>query len=163
MYSFVVYLHVLSALTFVLFHGTAMGIMFKLRKERQPDKVKALLELSGQMTPASILALLMLLITGVVAAFMSSLWGEVWIWSALGLLIIISLAMSILGTEYYDKVRVALGLSRTHSRRGEVPRGNMAEAQELDRLLLSRKPVMIMAIGFVGLAAILWLMMFKPF
>ncbi len=117
----------------------------------------------AQYEPASMLALLMLLITGVVAGFMNSLWGTFWIWISLGLLIAIGLVMSVLGTEHYDAVRAALGLPKVHSKRGETLREELADAQELESLLRFRKPLITITLGFLGLAAILWLMMFKPF
>jgi hypothetical protein len=46
MYPWVVFLHVLSALAFMLAHGSAAAVMFQVRAEREPARIHALLDLS---------------------------------------------------------------------------------------------------------------------
>lgn len=96
MYRWVVFLHILSAFLFVLMHGASAIVSLRLRKERDLDRVRALLDLSTAYLGGTYGALLMLLGAGVVAGFLGKWWGQGWIWVSLGVLIALMAAMYVL-------------------------------------------------------------------
>ena len=61
MYIWVVFLHVAGTLGFALAHGTSMFVALKLRKERDLERVKALLEVSSSSVIVMYVSLLLLL------------------------------------------------------------------------------------------------------
>src|SRR5437899_1261556 len=104
-YPWVVLIHVAGAFGFVLGHGTSVLVAFRLRSERESARVTALLDLSGSSLAMMYGALLLLLIAGIVAGFMGGYWGHAWIWVALGLFVVIVVAMYPLGSQHYAKLR----------------------------------------------------------
>ena len=161
MYRWVVYLHILAAFMFILMHGASAMVGLRLRKERNLDRVRALLDLSTAYLGGTYGALLMLLGAGVVAGFLGKWWGQAWIWVSLGVLIALMAAMYALGTSFYTRVRKAAGTEYMENYKPHPP---VAPAPaELEALLRSRRPEVLTAVGVVGLAVLLWLMVFKPF
>ncbi|HYH27693.1 MAG TPA: hypothetical protein VEA19_02825, partial [Actinomycetota bacterium] len=67
----------------------------------------------------------------------------------------ISAVMTPIARKYYERVRAAVTI-----RRGE---SYLTSDEELADILASGRPWVIAAIGFGGLTAILYLMIFKPF
>lgn len=165
MYQLVVFLHVLAAFIFFMAHGASVMVSFKLRGERELERIKSLLELSTYSLSVGYMSLLVLLGTGIIAGFMGEWWGYLWIWAALGLLITLIIAMYLLGTLHFGKIRKAVGLPYQEGMKYDNPPLPPASAEELDALLssLSSRPILLVAVGVGGLVVILWLMMFKPF
>jgi len=161
MYRWVVFLHILAAFMFILMHGGSAMVSLRLRKERNLDRVRALLDLSTAYANGTYAALLLLLAAGVVAGFLGKWWGQAWIWVALGVLIALMAAMFYLGTAFYGRVRKAAGADYMVNYKPQ-PAVSPSPA-ELEVLLNSRRPEVLMAVGVGGLAVLLWLMMFKPF
>jgi uncharacterized membrane protein len=155
MYRWWVFLHIVGVFAFLLSHGVSVGVSFRLRRERDPRRITALLELSGSSIALFNGSLLVLIFAGVVAGFLGHWWGQGWIWTALGLLIATSVAMSVLARPFYKRARlVAEALSS----------GSEAVTEDqLASILRSSRPLMIAGLGFGALLVILWLMMFKPF
>lgn len=162
MYRWFVFLHVLGVFGFLLAHGTSAAVSFALRRERQLERVQALLLLSGNTLGLSFLSLLVLLVSGIVAGFMGQWWGQGWIWVSLGLLIAIIVAMSVLGSAVYGGVRKAAGLPYVVSGKPQ-PAVAPADPAELAALLARGQPLLLTIIGYGGFAVITWLMMLKPF
>src|SRR5258708_32817403 len=50
-------------------------------------------------------SLLVLLAAGITAGFMGNWWGQGWIWAALGLFILISVTMTLLGSRPFKRLR----------------------------------------------------------
>jgi hypothetical protein len=160
LYPWVVILHVVAAFLFVLGHGASAMVAFAIRAEREPTRIAALLDLSGRSIGVMYLGLLVLLLAGIAAGIMRGWFGSGWIWAALGLLILIIVAMYAIATRYYAGLRQALG----QPARGETNQPTTPVSQaELVALLDSRRPEALAAIGIGGIAVIVWLMIAKPF
>ncbi|MBI3913367.1 MAG: hypothetical protein HY327_04170 [Chloroflexi bacterium] len=157
-----IYLHILFAFFFLLSHGGSVAVAFQVRKEKSLERTRALLELSTSSYTVMYVGLLGLLITGIVAGFVRDAWGHGWIWASLALLIVVAALMFYRGSSYYGKLRQAAGMEWFDGRKTQPA---IAPAREADRaaLLNSRMPEETTAIGGIGLALILWLMMFRPF
>src|SRR5260370_27863841 len=108
MYRWLIFLHVLAVFTFLLAHGASAAVSFRLRGERVVARVQVLLELSRGANAVADAALLVLLAAGIAAGFMGNWWGHYWIWTALGLLLLISDVMTTLGSGPLTRVPVLL-------------------------------------------------------
>lgn len=162
MYPWLVFLHVLGIFGFLMAHGVSASAAFALRRERNLERIRALLDLSSSSLGVLHGSIMLLLITGIVVGFMGRWWGRGWIWVSLGLLIAIYTYMGIAASGYYSQVRKAVGLAYMQGFKPH-PAGEPASVEEIDALLTRSQPVLLAVIGLVGLAMIAWLMMFKPF
>jgi len=163
MYRFWVFLHIAGVFGFLTAHGASAVVAFRLRRERDPERVAALLELSSSSLGLMYGSFLILLASGVVAGFLGHWWGQAWIWTAIGLLFAVMFAMYPLASNFYNRVREAVGLQTYDQRRKGIEPAPPASAEEVEAVLRSSRPFLIAAIGGLGLLAILWLMIFKPF
>lgn len=162
LYNLLVFLHVIGVFGFLMAHGISAGVAFRLRGERGPEKVRALLELSATSYPVMYLSLLVLFAVGIVLGFMGSWWGQAWIWLSLILLIVIVVLMARFGSSIYGEARKLAGLPYMVSGKPQPPIAP-ASPTELYAVLDKGNPVLLTAIGFGGIVIIAWLMMAKPF
>ncbi len=164
MHPWLVFLHVLGVFGFLLSHGASASVAFALRRERNLERVRALLELSLNSYKVMYLSLYGLLLTGIVTGFTypGGAWGRGWIWVALILLIAIVVAMMALGAPISDGARKATGMPYRMKGKPQ-PAVEPASAAEIDAQLSKGNPMLLTAIGYGGIAVIAWLMMFKPF
>lgn len=154
LYSWVVFIHVAGVLVFFFAHGASAAVAFRLRQERDPRRVRALLDLSkGSLSWLMGGSFLVLLASGIAAGFMGQWWGQLWLWLSLGLMILVVVAMTPLARMRLEAVRKALDGDDT----------NESDEEEAMRLLAAWNPVPIAALGVTVLLVVLWLMMFKPF
>jgi plastocyanin len=153
-YQWWVFVHLVGVLAFIGAHGISMSVMFRLRKERDPGKVNDLLILSSSSITAFYYGLGLLLVGGIVAGFLGHWWGRAWIWAAIGVLVVVSLAMYRMATPYYKRVRFVA--------RAMAEGSKAVTAEQFDEILRESRPVTVAGIGFVGLLVILYLMVLKP-
>jgi hypothetical protein len=162
MYRWLVLLHVLSVFGFLMAHGISVGVAFALRRERNLDRIQALLNLSGNTIGVLHGVFLILLASGVASGFIGRWWGHGWIWLSLGLLLAIYIYMGVAAAVYYSQVRKAVGLGYMEGTKAKPP-VEPADEVMLDTLLRQSRPITLAVVGFGGLAVITWLMEFKPF
>jgi plastocyanin len=153
-YQFWVFVHLVGVFGFLLAHGVSVSVTFKLRREQDPARINALLQLSGTSIQAFYISLAVLLVGGFAAVAVGDLWSKAWIWTALGVLVIASLAMYRMARPFYRRVGFV-------ARAIEGGSEAVSEAQFAE-ILQSRRPWTIAWIGFGALAIILYLMVFKP-
>ncbi|HKY79647.1 MAG TPA: hypothetical protein VJ182_06645 [Anaerolineales bacterium] len=163
MYLWLVFLHVLSGFVFFLAHGASAAVLLKLRQERDIQRIKALFDLRSYAEPAMSWSAGVLFLSGIVAGFVGRWWGYGWIWASLILLILVSVMMTYMGRMYFERVRKAVGLDHKLKGSKPTPAEKPASAKVLEEVILAGKPGWVAAAGLVGLALIVWLMMFKPF
>jgi len=163
MYGFIVYLHIASVFIFLLGHGVSVHVAFVLRRERNLDRLCALLDLSLFSYLSMMIGLVLFLVTGIIAGIMGSHWGRWWIWTAVVLLVALFVFMSAYGAQYYSRIRIAVGLKPYRRTDQVVPLGPVVSEFEIGALLNSNRPMILLLVGVMGLLVILWLMMFKPF
>lgn len=162
MYDWVVFLHVFSSMSFMLAHGGTTVMALMLKRERDPDRMRTLLDLSAYSWPAFALTFLLILISGIAAGVMGRWWGSGWIWTSLGILIVMSIYMGWASRARYHRMRKLLGLPYFEGNKDQpplepAPHGEVVAAQgEL-------QPGRLAVIGLGSTAIILALMMFKPF
>jgi hypothetical protein len=173
MYQWIVFTHVLAVFGFLIAHGASAAVIFKLRSVRDLAQVRLLLDLSRRANGVANACLTLLLVAGVAAGFMGGWWSRYWIWAALGVLILLSVAMFAIGSGPLTRVRLLVDPEEAArmNRRGPTARRSVAGVsiegaavdEEVAKLLAATRPMLVTMIGAVGLAVILWLMMFKPF
>ncbi|TMD30143.1 MAG: hypothetical protein E6I94_05240 [Chloroflexi bacterium] len=159
-YPWVVLIHVLAAFAFVLAHGASAFVAFRVRAEREPARIAALLDLSSSTLAVMYVALLVLLIAGIVAGIMGSWFAKLWTWAAIGVLVAVLVLMYVLASTYYTGVRRALGQATFGSKEPPPP---PVSVDELLAMLDSRRPEAITLVGGIGLVVLVWLMILKPF
>ena len=161
-YPWVVFVHVAAAFLFVMGHGASMWASDQIRRERDPVRIRTLLELSSRSLGLVYGALLTLLIAGIVAGIMGNHFSRGWIWAAIVVLVAIGVLMYVLASRYYGQVREAVGL-RGYQTPKDAPDPTPVSPEELAVLVDTRRADVIGLIGVIGLLVLLWLMIFKPF
>ncbi|MFN8534388.1 MAG: DUF2269 family protein [Dehalococcoidia bacterium] len=148
MYLVWVYFHIVGSLLFVAAHGVSAAVAVAIRRERCPTRLAALLALSTWARPISYSGLAMLLVSGVAAGWLGDWWSHGWIWASLLLLLALALGALPL-VPYFHRLRRVLRSDGSPS--------------QIEQALDSSLPLVVAAYESVGVAAILWLMVFKPF
>ena len=148
------FVHVLAVFAFLLSHGVSVGAAFRIRKERDPTRVLTLAQLSGASINVFYVSLAALVGAGVVLGFLGHWWSFVWIWAAIGVLVATIMAMYLVATPYYRKIRTVAGALAGGSK--------AVTDQEFVALLKSPRLFVVTGIGVVGLGVILWLMILVP-
>jgi hypothetical protein len=162
MYEAIVLIHVVAILVFAGAHLVSGVAMFQARSEGDRGRLTAVLGRSSQALIVAVIALLVALITGVVLAFMGELWGRLWIWASIGLIVVVGGLMTPMATIPMNQLRGALGMQVGKPKEAEaapVPHDDATVAAARAKL----RPEMVVVIGVVGYLAIVWLMMSKPF
>lgn len=164
MYRLLLFIHVGSAIGFLLFHGATASVMFALKRERDPARLQGLLALRDRAEGAWGLPMVVMIISGVILGFMGRWWSQGWIWASLGAFAVILFAMSGFGRMYIERTWHAIDPAghdppMKKDNRDGVP----ATREELSAFLATGRPVLLTVIGVGGLGLILWFMMFKPF
>jgi hypothetical protein len=154
------YLHLVGVFGFLVAHGVSASVGLKLRRERDPVRARALLDLSATTLNLANLSFLVLLVGGIGAASSEHVWDQGWPWAAIGVLVALVALVPTLVVPYYKKVRKAVGAPGA---RGKMPAGEPASPEEIERVLSSSIPIVITVTGIAALAILLWLMVYKPF
>jgi uncharacterized membrane protein len=156
MYAYLVFFHLAGLCAFLLVHGPSVALVFAVRRELDPQRLRAMLDRSRGAAPWSYGALAVLIGTGIALGYVGDAWGRGWLWLSIGLFVAVALAMIGLSYRYMGAVRRAVGLRPNE--------GSLAyDPLQLDQLRQSPVPVLMALIGGSGLLAVLWLMLFKPF
>jgi hypothetical protein len=147
LYIWLKFLHLLGLGAFLVGHGISAGSSLVLRRPL-PDLARAaLLQLSIRAYAAAGPGLLLLVVTGVWMGFLGSFWRTGWLWAAIIVLVATIVIMSANSVPYH-KAREAAA---------KIPMGAI-EAE-----LTKARPLVLAAVGGVGLLVLFFLMVFKPF
>jgi uncharacterized membrane protein len=150
-YPWFVFVHLVGLVVFVAAHGVSMWASFRIREDRDPRVVASHLASSKAATQATYVGLLLLGIGGLGAAWVGNQLLAPWVVGSYVVLAIVLLTMWIVATPYYLRLRMLAGS-------GEPAPGRT----EIDRLLDSPRPNILMAVGAIGLIVLVWLMVLKP-
>lgn len=162
MYRWIVFLHVFAAMSFMLAHGGTTAMTLILKKERDLERMQALLDVSSYSWPMFALTFLLLLLSGIAAGIMGRWWGQGWIWLSLGILIVMSGYMARVSRAQYHRLRKVLGIPYFEGNKDQ-PALPQAPAEEIYQVQADLQPGRLTAVGLGSLAVIVALMMFKPF
>ncbi len=158
MYSFLEFIHIFGAILFYLGHGaTAIG-MFNMRDERDPTALRALLGLRQTQVWTFGAGMFLMAVAGIWLGFLGNFWRTGWLWGSIVLFILISSLMAMWGRNYYDAIEMVLDPEGEKAKKAKKP-----ETRGLEEILASGRVWLLTWIGILGTAAILYLMMYKPF
>ncbi len=160
MYSFIVFLHVLSVFVFLIAHGVSIVVFFLIRRQPSVERTTVLMSLRKAAAPVMMTAFLMMILAGLAAAFMGRWWGRGWPWASVAVLVGIFLAMSVFGRSYFERVHKLMSPA---GKRASQTLAAVLRTQELAPVLRQGHPRLLATIGITGLVTILYLMMYKPF
>ena len=161
LYASVVFVHVTTVMLFFIAHGTSMAVAFALKRETDPARVRALLDLSRfSLGAPAIFVIVVGLLTGILAGFMGNHWGRLWIWVSLVVFLAVAGAMTPLASLRLNPIRAAAGMAPANKKDAVPP---VEDAEELRRLIDAWRPLPIAAMGLTAFVVILWLMLLKPF
>ena len=152
MYNLWLFVHLAGLLLFVAGHGTSAAAGLRLRRERDPARMTALLEASASARGSTYAGMALLATGGLVDAFLGHFWSTGWVWASIVVFLAMTAALVALAIPYYRRLRLAVAQAASRG-----------DAQALETLSASPVPLLIAAVGLVGLGVILWLMVFKPF
>jgi hypothetical protein len=161
-YAWFVFLHIVSAFAFALGHGVSVFVAFRVREERDPARMLALLDLSRHTLAAATYGLLGVLLFGILAGIAGDWFRQVWPWLSIGLLVVIGVAMTPAIGMHMVALRQALGQRNPRAKAGE-PDPVALPFDDVVAMAQTKRPEATLAIGGVGLVALLFLMTFKPF
>jgi hypothetical protein len=157
-----VFLHVLSALTFFLAHGTSAAMAFKVRKETDLARIRAMLDLSESTIEFMFVSFLGLILTGVALSFLLEVWNKAWVWTSLLLMIFVFIWMVWMNERAYKILRKLVGLPYRQGSK-EYPGEPPASTEEIISQLKQLNVRGLVIVGYVIPTIVLWLMIFKPF
>ena len=157
MYELLRFLHVLSAMAYFLFHGAVASVTFAIRREPGPTRIEVLSSVMDFAYAGAPIAGVVLVLTGIIMGFLGRWWGDRWLWTSLGLLLTIGILMNRLGKAYLTE-----GFARAREPNPQIrPQAKVGISGGVRAIFFN--PMFFTLTGLIGLAIILWLMMFKPF
>jgi hypothetical protein len=157
-----IFLHVLSALTFYMAHGTSVAMAFKIRKETDFTRIRAMLDLSWSTMILMGVSFLIMGLTGIIMPFMIHIWNKIWIWASIVLMLFVFIYMAMFNETSYKQLRRLVGLPYMKGGK-ELPAEPPSSPEEVAALLKKTGVTGLVVVGYVIPAIVLWLMVFKPF
>ena len=157
-----VFLHVLSAITLFLAHGTSAAMAFQVRKERDFARIRALLDLSWSTMIVMGVSFFVLGLTGVILPFLIRIWNKGYIWLSIVLMLFVFIYMAMFNENHYKQLRRLVGLPYMKGSK-QLPAEPPSSPEEVAALLQKTSPTGLVVAGYVIPAIVLWLMIFKPF
>jgi hypothetical protein len=157
-----VFIHVLSAITFFLAHGAAAAMVFKVRAETDFARIRAILDLSISTFQAYIISFMLMGLTGLAMPFFIHIWNKVWIWLSIVLIVFVAVWMGLVNEKQIKQLRRLVGLPYMQGNQG-YPAEPPASPEEVAALLKKINPTQWAMVGYGIPAVVLWLMIFKPF
>lgn len=156
------FIHVLSAISFFLFHGVSVFMALRVRIETDLTRIRALLDLSRMTLLPMGLSFLLLGLTGVTMPFLVHLWDRVYIWLSIVLILGVAIYMTVYNETHYRRLRRLVGLPYLQGNKtypAEAPRS----PEEVRAFIKGMNLAPLVVAGFAVPAIVLWLMVFKPF
>ena len=157
-----IFLHVLAALTFYLAHGASAAMALRVRKETDFVRIRAMLDLSESTIELMFISFLGMGLTGAVLPFLIHIWNKAWVWTSIVLMIFVFIWMVWMNEREFKILRKLIGLPY---RRGskEYPAEPPSSVEEVVAQLKKLNVTGLLVVGYLIPAFVLWLMIFKPF
>jgi hypothetical protein len=157
-----IFLHVLAAITFFLAHGSSAAMAFKIRKETDFTRIGAMLDLSWSTLAAMGIAFLVMGLTGLILPFLIHIWNKVYIWLSIVLMLFVFIYMAMFNETAYKRLRRLVGMPYMIGGK-QLPAEPPSSPEEVAALLKRINVTPLIIVGYVIPAFVLWLMVFKPF
>ena len=157
-----VFVHVLAAITFFLAHGTSAAMTFQIRKETEFARIRALLDLSWSTMILMGVSFLIMGLTGIILPFLIHIWNRGYIWLSIVLMLFVFIYMAMFNETHYKELRRLVGLPYMKGNKN-LPAEPPASPEEVAALLRKTSASSMVVVGYIIPAIVLWLMIFKPF
>src|SRR5215216_1229064 len=157
-----IFLHILSAITFFLAHGTSAAMTFQVRKETEFSRIRALLDLSWSTIILMGVSFLIMGLTGLILPFMIHTWNRGYIWLSIVLMLFVFMYMAMFNETHYKELRRLVGLPYMKGNKN-LPAEPPSSPEEVAALLKKTSASAMVVVGYIVPAIVLWLMIFKPF
>ena len=148
LYIWLKFFHIVGIGAFLLGHGVSAGTSLMLRRASIDAVRAALLRVSIMSAVVYYPALVLIIGTGVWMGFEGHLWGSKWLWTAIGVLVVVFVVMSAMSVPYH-KARDAANAK--------------PPTEDLEPLVKRARPIELAAVGTIGLLVLFFLMVLKPF
>jgi hypothetical protein len=143
-------------------HGTSVAMAFKIRKETDFARIRAMLDLSNSTMIMMFLSFAVMGLTGLIMPFMIHIWNRGYIWVSIVLMLFVAIYMAVFIVTHYMELRRLVGLPYRKGSK-ELPAEPPSSPEEVAALLKKTSVTGLVVIGYVIPAIVLWLMVFKPF
>lgn len=160
--QWLIFLHILSALTFFMAHGTSAAMAFKVRRETDFTRIRAMLDLSLSTMIVMAASFLIMGLTGLILPFLIHIWNKGYIWASIVLMLFVFVYMVVFNETSYKQLRRLVGLPYRQGAK-ELPAEPLSSPEEVAALLKKTNVTGLVVVGYVIPAIVLWLMVFKPF
>ena len=157
-----VFVHVLAAITFFLAHGTSAAMAFQIRKETDFPRIRALLDLSWSTQILMGVSFLIMGLTGIILPFMIHIWNKGYIWLSIVLMLFVFIYMALYNETHYKELRRLVGLPYMKGN-NRLPAEPPSSPDKVAALLIKTSVTSLVIVGYVIPGIVLWLMIFKPF
>ncbi len=160
--QWLLFIHVLAAISFFLFHGVSAVMALRLRLETDMARIRALLDLSRMTLLPMGISFGLLGLSGIILPFLVHLWDRVYIWLSIVLILGIAIYMTVYNEGHYRRLRRLVGLPYLQGNKSypaEAPRS----PEEVRTFIQSIKATPLGVAGLGVPVIVLWLMVFKPF
>src|SRR5690606_15064965 len=125
---------------FFMAHGASAVMAFRLQKERELNRIHAIMDLSEAAIPVMYFSLMILLLAGIIAGIMGKWFGQGWIWTALGLMVLLFFGMIVYANRFFTPIRKAVGLPYREGRDEHQAETPLSPA-EIDTLIKAANPI----------------------
>ena len=157
MYPWIVNLQVIVLFLVSIPNAGAIFLTYKLRERKEPAGIYAGYSfMVDQNTRNLRITFSLIIVTGMIAGFISPWWRQGWMWTALGVMILLWILMRRIGSRYLTAVDAIAEAALKN-------KDNPSNTKFRSVLKARREPELLSAISVIGGLIIMWLMMFKPF
>lgn len=143
LYRWLLLIHLAGLSTFLVAHGFSAAAAFGMRGRESIAESRLLLTLSRRADGPTYLGLLVVIVTGVWMGFLGGWWGHAWIWASIAVLVAVLVVMGLVSRPYFT--------ART------------GPDETLGETLARARPLTATWAGSAAIAALLLLMVLKPF
>lgn len=157
-----IFVHVLAALTFFLAHGASAAMAFKVRKETDLTRIGAMLDLSWSTMILMGVSFLVMGLTGIILPFLVRIWNKGYIWASIVLMWFVFIYMAMFNEKTYKQLRRLVGLPYMKGSK-QMPAEAPSNPEAVRALLQKTNVTGLVLSGYIIPAIVLWLMIFKPF
>ncbi len=157
-----IFIHVLAAIAFFLFHGVSAVMAFRVRRESDLARIRALLDLSQTTLPLMAISFGLLGLTGITLPFLVHIWNMGYIWVSIALILGVFIYMAVFNETHYKRLRRMVGLPYLIGNKS-YPAEAPCSPQEVESFIKGMNLAPLALAGFGIPTVVLWLMIFKPF
>jgi hypothetical protein len=135
---------------------------FQIRKETDFNRIRALLDLSWSTMILMGVSFLIMGLTGLILPFIIHLWGKIYIWLSIVLMLFVFIYMAMYNESHYKQPRRLVGLPYMKGNK-RMPAQPPSSPDEVATLVKKTNATSLVIVGYIIPAVVLWLMVFKPF